>query len=139
MCVKSCLPGPCYDLCLLVPVAVVIIVRVVVAGVVIGVQVPNSCSIQTCKKDAIKASDKTRPTQYNSICYLIVNHAGGFAMLAASSQRDADAQSFLVYGFPSVYGKCHFWIVHHTGAWGCSAMPGFAGRQRLGGSQGQPQ
>ncbi len=29
--------------------------------------------------------------------------------------------------------------VRYTGAWGCLAIPGFAGRQRLGGSQGQPQ
>jgi len=40
---------------------VVVIVGVVVAGVIIIVKIPNSCSIQTSKGSAIKASDKTRP------------------------------------------------------------------------------
>ncbi len=49
---------------LLVPVAVAVvfvIVGVAVAGVVIVVKVPNSCSIQTSERSAVKASDKTRP------------------------------------------------------------------------------
>ncbi len=42
-------------------VVVVVIVGVVVAGIVIVVKIPSSCSIQTSKRSAIKASDKTRP------------------------------------------------------------------------------
>jgi hypothetical protein len=118
---------------------VVVIVGVVVAGVVIVVKFPNSCSIQTSKGSAIKASDKTRPcteklclsSDSETLCLL--------CNICCSKSMWCRRTVFPCGGFFSVYGKCQPKNVQYTGAWGCFAIPGFAGRQRLGGVQGQPQ